>query len=118
MGNELELLLLLLLMTFHGQCVADSLIGLDLGVGMRSRRRAEVGSNSGLPCDLDILGAGGVGKNDLVYRRGVGWVLLDYYETLRLLLWLRLLVGSGHHGRWSTRLAWCWLGGDVLKCDA
>lgn len=106
---ERWLLLMLLLMPFHGQCVADSLTGLDLGIGVRSRRRAGGGSSSGLPCYLDSLGTGnggGVGKNDLVYGRGVGWALLgvgtDYYDALRLLLRLRLLVGSGYQGCWST----------------
>lgn len=105
----LLLLVLLLLMPFHGQCVADSLTGLDLGVGVGSWRRAGAGSSSRLPCYLDSLGTGngrGVGKNDLVYGRGVSWVLLrvgtDYYDTLRLLLRLRLLVGSGYRGCWST----------------
>lgn len=101
------LLVLLLLMPFHGQCVADSLIGLDLGSGVRGRRRAGAGSSSRLPCYLDSLGTGnggGVGKNNLVYGRGVGRALLgvgaNYYYTLRLLL--RLLVGSGYRGCWST----------------
>lgn len=107
---ELRLLLLLmrlLLMGFHGQCVADSLVG--LGVGVRSRGRPGAGSSSGLPCYLDSLGTGkggGVGENDLVYGRGVGWALLgvgaNYYDTLRLLLRRRLLVGSGYRGCWST----------------
>ena len=98
---------MLLLMPFHGQCVADSLISLDLGSGVIDRRWAGAGSRSRLPCYLDSLGTGngrGVGKNDLVYGRGVGGVLLgvgtDYYYTLRLLL--RLLVGSGYRGCWSN----------------
>lgn len=98
--------MLLLLMPFHGQCVADSLTG--LGIGVRSRRWAGAGSSSRLPCYLDSLGTrngGGVGKNDLVYGRGVRWALLgvgtDYDDTLLLLL-LRLLVGSGYCGCWST----------------
>lgn len=98
---------MLLLMPFHGQCVADSLIRLDLGIGVRSRRRAGAGSSSRLSGYLDSLGTGnggGVGKNDLVYGRGVGGVLLgvgtDYYYTLRLLL--RLLVGISYRGCWST----------------
>lgn len=101
--------MLLLLMAFHGQCVAESLIGLDLGIGLRGRRRAGAGSSSRLPCYLDSLGTGnggGVGKNNLVYGRGVGWALLgvgaDYYYTLCLLLRLRLLAGSGYCGCWST----------------
>lgn len=112
MGNYLELwllLILLLLMPFHGQCLADSLTGLDLGIAVRSWRRAGARSSSRLPCYLDSLGTGnggGVGKNNLVYGRGVGWALLrvgtDYYDTLRLLLRLRLLVGSGYRGCWST----------------
>lgn len=112
MGDNLErwlLLMLLLLMPFHRQCVADSLTGLDLGIGVRSWRWAGVGSSSRLPCYLDSLGTrngGGVGKNNLVYGRGVGWALLrggtDYYDTLRLLLRLRLLVGSGYRGCRST----------------
>lgn len=104
-------MLLLMLMPFDGQCMADALIGLDLGVGVRSGRWAGAGSSSRLPSYLDGLGtrdSRGVGKNDLVYGRGVGWALLgvgaDYYYTLRLLLRLRLmlLVGSGYCGCWST----------------
>lgn len=104
-----RLLLLLLLLPFHGKCVTDSLTGLDLGIGVRSRRRAGAGSSSRLPRYLDSLGtgnSGGVGKHDLVYGRGVDWVLLgigtDYYDTLRLRLRLRLLVGRGYQGCWST----------------
>jgi len=103
----LLLLLLLLLMPFRGQCMADSLTGLDLGIRVRSRRWAGTGSSSRLPCYLDSLGAGNggrVGKNDLVYGRGVGCVLLgigtDYDDTLRLLL--RLLVGRSYRGYWPT----------------
>lgn len=103
------MLLLMLLVPFHGQCVADSLIGLDLGTGVRGRRWAGAGSSSRLPCYLDSLGTGnggGVGKNDLVYGGGVGWALLgvgtDYYYTLCLLLRLRLLVGRSYRGCWST----------------
>lgn len=95
----------LLLMPFHRHRVADRLIG--LGVGERSGRRAGAGGSTRLPCYLDSLGTGnggGVGKNDLVYGGGVGRALLrvgtDYDDTLRLLL--RLLVGSGYRGCWST----------------
>lgn len=106
LGNNLELwllLLMLLLKPFHGQCVADSLIWLDLGIGVRGRWRAGAGSSSRLPCYLDSLdtgNGGGVGENDLVDCRGVGWALLgagaDYYYTLRL------LVLSGYRGCQST----------------
>ena len=93
------LLMLLLLMPLHGQCMADSLTGLDLGVRVRRGRRTGTRNRSGLPCYLDSLGTrngGGVGKNDLVYGRGVGCVLLrvrtNYYHTLWLLL--RLVWGQ------------------------
>ena len=105
----LLLLMLLLLVPFDGQCVADSLTRLDWGVGVRNGRRAGAGSGSRLPCYLDSLGTGnggGVGKNDLVYGRGVGGALLgvgaDYYNALCLLLRRRLLAGSGYRGCWST----------------
>lgn len=98
---------MLLLMPFDGQCMADSLIGLDLRAGVRRRRRAGTGSSSRLPRYLDSLGAwdgGRVGKNNLVYGGGVGGALLgvgtDYYYALRLLL--RLLVGRSYRGCWST----------------
>lgn len=101
-------MLMLLLKPLHGQCVADSLTGLDLGVGVRGRRWAGTGSSPGLPCYLDSLGARngrGVGKNNLVEGRGVAALLgvgANYYYTLCLLLGLRLLVGSSYRSCWST----------------
>lgn len=97
MGKDWELLLL---MSLHGQSLADGLIGLDLAVDVRW---AGSRSSSGLSRFLDVglrPGNGGrVGQNDLVDGRGVSRALLGagihQNDALRLLLRLRLLVGRG-----------------------
>lgn len=93
-----------MMMSFGGQCVADSLTGLDLGVGMRRRRRGGAGtrSSSRLPRYLDSLGTsdgGGVGENNLVYGGGVGGVGLRVGADDDHAL---LLVGRSYRGRRPT----------------